>query len=101
MKKIIALMMAVLTVLSIVLLWRKMPGEAFAYAGYALIISLMLALSLVQTPLFLLGAALFTISDMLILYRLLFQTRRLNERMTLTLYYGGQFLLGLAVYLMK
>lgn len=73
-------------------LGRRLP---FFYA-YATIISLMVAFSVAQPPLFLAGAMFFTFSDGLLLYLMIDRRHVYLDYISLGTYYLGQFMLALA-----
>ena len=67
--------------------------------GYALLLSVMVAMAAIQGPLFFLGAALFAVSDGLLALLTVRNGDRRLDYISLGLYYCGQFLLGLAALL--
>lgn len=79
---------------------RAMLGGKFALIlAYAMILCLMVALASVQAPLFLAGAVMFAVSDVLLGCLSITRWKKQMDYVSLALYYLGQFLLGLAVYL--
>lgn len=78
---------------------RSMLGKSYALIlAYAAILSLMVALASVQAPLYLVGAVLFAVSDILLGCLSIARRKRQIDYISLALYYFGQFLLGLAVW---
>ena len=75
-------------------------GSALPYLGYALLLSVMLSLALPQKPLLLLGAALFVISDGMLLFRIV---RKIPSKgydyACLGAYYLAQFLIAASTVL--
>ena len=79
---------------------RAMLGRRYALVlAYAMILCLMVALASVQAPLFLAGAVLFAISDVLLGCLSITRWKTQVDYLSLALYYLGQFTLGLAVFL--
>lgn len=79
---------------------RAMLGDKYALIlAYATILCLMVALASIQAPLFLAGAILFAVSDVLLGCLSITRWKRQMDYVSLAMYYLGQFLLGLAVYL--
>ena len=66
---------------------------------YATILCLMVALASIQAPLFLAGAILFAVSDVLLGCLSFTRWKKQMDYISLAMYYLGQFLLGLAVFL--
>lgn len=79
---------------------RAVPGNQRALIlAYAMILCLMVALASVQAPLFFAGAVLFAISDVLLGCLSIARRKTQIDYLSLALYYLGQFLFGLAVFL--
>ena len=80
--------------------FRALLGQRFipvlAYAG---ILCLMVALASVQASLYLAGAVLFAVSDVLLGCLSIARRKTLTDYISLACYYLGQFLFGLAVFL--
>lgn len=66
---------------------------------YAVILCLMVALASVQAPLYFVGAVLFALSDILLGCLSLTRWKTQVDYLSLALYYLGQFIFGLAVFL--
>ena len=76
---------------------KKLPGKksTLPYLGYALVLSAMLALALPQKPVLFIGAALFMLSDGMLLYSIIFRGRsRAYDYLCLGCYYLAQFLIA-------
>lgn len=79
---------------------RTLLGDKYGLIlAYSMVLCLMVALASVQTPLFLVGAVLFAISDILLGCLSITRWRTQMDYVSLGMYYLGQFLLGLAVFL--
>ena len=79
---------------------RGMLGNKYVLIlAYAIILCLMVAFASIQAPLFLAGAILFAVSDVLLGCLSITRWKKQMDYVSLVLYYLGQFLLGLAVYL--
>ena len=79
---------------------RSMLGNKFVLIlAYAMILCLMVALASIQAPMYLAGAILFAVSDILLGCLSITHWKTQMDYVSLGMYYLGQFLLGLAVYL--
>lgn len=78
---------------------KRLSQPPLLVLGYALVISLMLALALSQRPALAIGALLFAFSDGLIFWRLSFQAGKVNDSLCILTYWLGQFLIALSTVL--
>lgn len=77
---------------------RRMGKRAPLFLAYGVLLCLMTAVSVSQRPLFFAGGLLFAISDGLLAYQLFDRRSTKMDYASLGLYYLGQFLMGLAVF---
>lgn len=90
-------MMAVITLLCEK--WKgRMGRRRTIFLSYGVLLCLMTAVSVSQRPLFFAGGLLFAISDGLLAYQLFDRRSAKMDYVSLGLYYLGQFLMGLAVF---
>ena len=76
---------------------KQLGGHAVLFFCYAVVLSLMVALASVQTPLIIAGAVLFAVSDGMLACLLAGQKSVALDYISLGLYYLGQFLLGVSI----
>jgi uncharacterized membrane protein YhhN len=94
------LLFAVLFVLcTLTALWarKKASIDVLPFYLYSLIISMMVASSVGQTPLAFLGAVFFILSDAIIGRRMVFPEKNPWDRSCIALYYSAQFILAIGL----
>ena len=80
--------------------FRTMLGSKHVLIlAYAMILCLMVSLASIQAPLFIVGAVLFAVSDILLGCLSITRWKTQMDYISLAMYYLGQFLIGLAVFL--
>ena len=96
---IVFLCLAALSTAVLTRLRKQLGGQYGLILAYSMILCLMVALASVQAPMFLAGAILFAVSDILLGCLSITRWKAQLDYVSLAMYYLGQFLLGLAVFL--